>query len=362
MARFRFPGFSSSQRLGHQPEFAPGTVVYVGERVDQAASISHTQYDQEILREGTIEEPQQLPEIQHEERPISWLNLDGVHDTQLLQKLANNFNIHDLTQEDIANTQQRPKLEEFDHYLFIVLKMMYLDPKTEQIQIEQVSICLGKNWVLSFQEKSEDVFSPVRQRLRILNSRVRKASADYLVFALMDVIVSHYFQILDTFGERLEKLEDQIESDPNPNNLKAIQSLRKDLLHLRRAINPLKEVINQLNRSEHPYLRKVTAKYFFDLRDQIFHITDNLDTYRDLLANLYDLQLSLTGQKMNEIMQVLTIISTIFIPCSFLAGVYGMNFAHMPELGWQNGYGGFWLIVLGLVIGMLLYFRRRKWL
>ncbi|MEM6346311.1 MAG: magnesium/cobalt transporter CorA [Bacteroidota bacterium] len=362
MARLRFPSFSSSQQLGHQPEFAPGTVVYVGEHVDQAASISHTQYDGEILRELAIETPEQLPEAHQEERPISWLNLDGVHDTQLLQKLANNYQIHALTQEDIANTQQRPKLEEFDNYLFIVLKMLYLEPNTGQIQIEQVSICLGKNWVVSFQEKSEDVFSPVRQRLRIVNSRVRKASADYLLFALMDVIVSHYFKILDTFGERLEKLEDRIEEEPNPKNLKSIQSLRKDLLHLRRAINPLKEVINQLNRSEHPYLRKVTNKYFFDLRDQVYHITDNLDTYRDLLTNLYDLQLSLTGQKMNEIMQVLTIISTIFIPCSFLAGVYGMNFAHMPELGWQNAYGGFWLIVLGLVVGMLVYFRRRKWL
>ncbi|MEL7530933.1 MAG: magnesium/cobalt transporter CorA [Bacteroidota bacterium] len=362
MAKLRFPSFSASQRLGHQPDLAPGTVVYVGQRVDQAATISLTQYDLNALTEQAITQTELLPSIHEADSPISWLNLDGVHDTQLLQTLASNFHIHDLTQEDIANTQQRPKLEGFDNYMFIVLKMLYVDADSGQIQIEQVSLCLGKNWVVSFQEKSEDVFSHVRKRLRIANSRVRKASADYLLFALMDVIVSHYFQVLDTFGERIEKLEDQIEEDPSPNNLKAIQKLRKDLLHLRKAINPLKEVINQLNRAEHPYLRKATSTYFVDLRDQVFHVADNLDAYRDLLTNLYDLQLSLTGQRMNEIMQVLTMISTIFIPCSFLAGVYGMNFAHMPELSWRNGYGGFWLIVLGLVVGMLIYFRRRKWL
>lgn len=362
MSKSRFRSFSSPQSVAHQADFAPGTVVYVGQDVEQDAVLSATHYDQNEIEEQNPFDLSKISPIHSGERPVAWFNLDGVHDTQLIKTLSTHFKIHDLTQEDIANTQQRPKVEEFDHYLFLVLKMLYIDAESNQIQIEQVSFCLGENWVISFQEKSEDVFSAIRARLNTTNSRIRKASADYLLFALMDVIVSHYFEVLDSFGERLEQLEDQIEEDPNPKNLRSIQTLKKDLLHLRKAINPLKEVINQLSRSEHPILRKITRKYFFDLRDQIFHVTDNLDTYRDLLTNLHDLQLSLASQRMNEIMQVLTIMSTIFIPCSFLAGVYGMNFEFMPELGWGNGYFGFWGLILVLVIGMLVYFRRRKWL
>ena len=362
MALINLPPFTRNTSMADKAGLPPGTVVYVGKDQNENAVLSSCSYSPDGVEEKGEIQVRELFSLTDTAHPVHWFNLDGIHDTDLLQQVGRHFHIHELSQEDIANTQQRPKLEEFDDYLYVILKMLYIDPKSEQIQIEQVSITLGPNWVVTFQEKTEDVFTPIRERIRSAGSRVRKATADYLLFALMDVIISHYFKVVDQFGEWIEELEDDIEGGSETRSLKEIQTLKKDLLHLRKAINPLREVINQFIRSENPLLRKASRKYFMDLRDQVYHVSETLDTYRDMLSNLHDLHLSLSSQRMNEVMKVLTVISTIFIPCSFFAGIYGMNFQYIPELGWKNGYGFFWALMLVITGGLLVYFKRKKWL
>jgi len=355
---FRPPAPQQSKKAG----LPPGTVVYVGADRTGVPNLSLYAYkgDGELhITDGlTLSEGLSMPD----EQELHWYNLDGVHRESDVQELGKFFHLHPLTQEDIANTELRPKAEEFDNYLFVLLKMISYEPEKEHIHIEQVSLVLTQNTVLTFQEDTADVFDSLRKRLEVKGSRLRKAGADYLFFALIDVIISHYFQVLEQLEGRLAQLESDIIEYINQDALTEMQRLRQSLQMLQRAILPLREVILYCMRSDSMLLQSQTRVYFQELSDQINQATDTVNSHQDSVNNLQSLYLALASQKTNDVMKVLTIISTIFLPLSFLAGVYGMNFEYMPELKWHEGYFVFWGVMLALIVGMLAYFRRKGWI
>lgn len=290
-----------------------------------------------------------------------------MHDESIVETLGDHFGVHPLAMEDIVNTGQRPKMEEGDGYLFLVIKMLYRDPGSEELLSEQVSVLFGEGWVITLQEDRRDVFTPVRERIRRTVPRERFMKADYLAYALLDAVVDHYFVVLEKIGEQIEDIEEALVSDPGPDNLNAIQGLKKDLIFMRKSIWPLREVVSALERIENKYISDLTRPYLRDLYEHIIQAIDTVETFRDMVSGLLDIYLSSVSNRMNEVMKVLTIIATIFIPLGFLAGVYGMNFDtgspfNMPELGFRFGYLVFWGLALVIAGGMFWYFRRRRWL
>ena len=292
---------------------------------------------------------------------VTWVNVDGVHDTSVIEQLGALVALHPLVLEDVVTLDQRPKLEEFDEHLFLVLKMLHYD-NDERLAGEHVSLVVGHTFVISFQEYEGDVFEPVRSRLRKNKGRIRKMGADYLAYTLIDTVVDHYFLMIEQLGEQIESLEELLLSDPEQSTLIRINELKREVIMLRKSIWPLREVISGLQRGESPIFKKKTMVFLRNVYDHTIQVLDIVETYRDLLSGLTDLYMSSLSQKMNEVMQFLTIIGTIFIPLTFIAGVYGMNFEIMPELRWRYGYP----IMMGLMAVMafvlLIYFRRKKWL
>jgi len=360
---------STPTKAQHQSEkagFPPGTVLYVGrEREGQpvVSSLSFATEQGELRHCSSLRVEELRP--QPEEARITWINVDGVHEAALVQAIGEVYDIHPLTQEDIANTEQRPKAEEFGHYLFVIVKMISFDEDNEHIHIGQVSLVLTKNQVLTFQEETKDVFDPLRERLQVGGTRLRRYGADYLFFALLDIIVSNYFLVTEQLSERLTLLERDIIEKSDQEALTDMQHRRKSLQSLKKAILPLREVVSYCMRSDSRLIDSRNRAYFRELSDQVNQVMDTLSGQQDSLNNLQSLYLALASQKTNEVMKVLTVISTIFLPLSFLAGIYGMNFDHMPELHWRYwrySYYLLWGFILLLIGGMLLYFRYKKWL
>lgn len=297
-----------------------------------------------------------------ERKAVTWINVDGLGDRDLMGELQEHFHIHPLTLEDILSTGQRPKAEDYDDYLFLVFRMFSYDNRNHGILSEQVSLIIGKNFVISLQETEGDVFDPIRDRLRQAKGRLRKMGPDYLAYALLDCIVDNYFNVLNALGDRVEEIEDALERELPPDFASRLQHLKREMMFLRRQIWPLREMISQLQRMENKLLSKTTQVYLRDVYDHTVQVIDTIESMRDILGGLHDIYLSLVSNRMNEIMKVLTIIATIFIPLTFLAGIYGMNFQHMPELHWPWAYPAL-LGLMGLVAGgMVLYFRRKGWL
>lgn len=290
----------------------------------------------------------------------NWLNIDGLADKTIIDRIADKFDLHYLLIEDVLNVEHQPKTDEYDDYLFVTLKMLYRI-KEDQIDYEHISFVLGKNFLLSFQEKEGDLFSGVRSRIKNDNGIIRKRGTDYLLYRLVDSIVDGYYSILENIGEKVENLEDNITSNPTVKDFQQIQKLRKEFIYLRRVVYPLREAINKIIKNENGFIEERNEKYFSDVYDHIIHLIDSLDTYKDLTSTLMDLYMNTINYKMNEVMKLLTIITTIFIPLSFIAGVYGMNFHNMPELSTQYGY--FWVLgAMGFIfILMIFYFRYKKW-
>lgn len=348
-------------RGNKKPGSEPGTLVHVGEVKASCALISVFEYtDAECLelRVGTAEDAH----AHLKSESITWLDIVGLSNIEMLQKVGDSFALHPLVLEDIANTRQRPKCEEFDTYIFVVLKMITYDKEQAKIKSEQVSFILGDNFVISFQEDEEDVFDPVRQRLKIGRGKIRKLGADYLLYALIDAIVDHYFVVLEAIGEEIETVEDELLENPNQALYKKLFSLKRELILLRRSVWPVREIVGTLLRDEHPFITDTTKVYLRDVYDHAVQIIDAVETLRDILAGLLDLYLSSLSTRMNEIMKVLTIMSSIFIPLTFIVGLYGMNFEFMPELHWRYGYLMVW-VVMTIVTGVLLVvFRRKKWI
>lgn len=342
---------------------SPGTLIHLGEQKLDQALISTLEYNLEQVWERQLDAAT-LPQAcrLHPEAKVSWINLDGLHQIDYLETLGRCFNLHPLVQEDILNTEHRPKLEEFPEHLFIVVKMLQFDDVSNEIRTEQVSLILGQNHVITFQEQVGDVFDGVRERIRNAKGRVRKMGADYLAYVLLDAIVDNYFVILEKLGDQIEELEDELIHRPAPETMQKIHHFKREMILLRKAIWPLREVISGLQRQEGALISVATGAFLRDLYDHSIQILDTVETLRDVLSGLLDLYLSSLSHRMNEIMKVLTLIATIFIPLTFIAGVYGMNFDNMPELHWKYGYFGLWGVML--VIGLLLlwFFKRKRWL
>lgn len=339
----------------------PGSLVYTGEQKMEDVKISVFDYDEEEFQE---EEPKEIEEcFPFKEKPsVTWINIDGLHRTEIMEKIGRHFDIHPLILEDILTTTQRPKLEDMEDYEFIVLKMLNFDEERNDVETEQISLILGQNFVISFQESSGDVFDSVRERIRKGKGRIRKMGADYLAYALIDAIVDHYFYILENFGEKIESLEEEVVEDPTPQTLQTIHDLKRELISLRKSIWPLREVINRLSKEESPLIEETTGVYLRDVHDHTIQIIDTIETYRDIVSGMLDIYLSSVSNRMNEVMKVLTIIATIFIPLTFIAGIYGMNFEVMPELGVGWAYPAILVVMLVIGIVMILYFRRKDWL
>jgi magnesium transporter len=339
----------------------PGTLVHIGEKSDREIAISVIDYSEAGCEEKEIKV---LKECFYytDSTIVSWINVEGLHEIEIIRQMGDCQGLHPLVLEDILNTDQRPKVEDFGDYLYIVLKMLRIGAEGE-IVTEQVSLILGANFVISFQEGIEgDVFTSIRERLRSGKGKIRGMGADYLVYSLMDAVIDNYFVVLESVGERIEELEDEVVADPRPETVRKIHQLKREVILLRKAVWPLREVIGALERREFRLVSEQVVVYLRDLYDHTIQVIDTIEASRDMLAGMLDVYLSSISNRMNEIMKFLTIIGTIFIPLTFIAGVYGMNFQNMPELHWRWGYFGALGLMLAVSIFLLVYFRRKNWL
>jgi len=340
----------------------PGTPVYVGDQAGQPIQITLIDYNEQSLNEQKLTRIEDSFGLQ-KTPTVTWINIDGVHDVEMIEKVGRQFNLHPLTLEDIAHPGQRPKFEEYDQYLFIVVRMLQYSAEAATVNSEQVSFIVGDNFLVTFQETVGDVFEQIRQRIRNDKGRVRKMGCDFLAYALIDAIVDHYFSILELMGEKIETFEEQILSSPGESTLSAIHDMKRELLMLRKSVWPLRELLGAMQRTDSTMIKQGTRIYLRDVYDHTVQILDIIESFRDAVSGILDIYLSSLNNKMNATMKVLTIITTIFIPLSFITGVYGMNVKHFPELEWRWFYPiGFWGIIVVLVFVMLLVFRKNKWL
>ena len=350
-------GQSRSQERG----LPPGTPVYVGAQKVEHVRITIMDFSAESFDEKVVESAEEC--AAYRDHPtVTWINVDGLHEVEVIETIGKTFGLHPLIREDIASTNQRPKVEEYPDILYLVIKMFSRHLGDDAIEAEQVSLVLGSNFVLSFQERQGDVFDAVRDRIRNARGRVRTMGADYLLYSLMDAVVDGYFQTCEELGERVETMEDDLLSDPRPATAAEIHRLKREIIFLRRAIWPLREVISAMMRGESPLITPETVIFLRDIHDQTIQVIDTVESSRDILSGLLDIYLSSISNRMNEVMKVLTIIATIFIPLTFIASVYGMNFRDMPELAWPLGYPLVLLVMLVIAVWMILYFRRKHWL
>ncbi len=335
----------------------PGTISYVGEARTGEVTTETILYD-----ENHYSKQDGIFLDQLKEDRVNWFNIDGVHDIELLEKVGDKFHLHHLLLEDIANTTQRPKTEFYGAYIYQCIKMISYDAENNELNEEQVSIILTEDAVISFQEKTGDVFENIRERIENSRGRIRGVKSDYLFYALIDSIIDHYFLVIEQIGEYLDQLEDEIFDNPQKDSLNQAQSNKRMLLKLRRAIFPLRESISRLLKEDSNLIESKTHAYLQDAYDHCIQIIETVESYREINAGLRDMYLSSVSHKMNQIMQVLTIVSSLFIPMTFVAGIYGMNFEHIPELTWENGYQYFWLINAVIFFTLLGFFKWKKWI
>ena len=344
----------------------PGTLVHIGTERTEKVQITLIDYDEQHVTEKVdVTVAACLP---FKSSPtVTWVNVSGIHDIPIVEAFGKIFDIHPLVLEDVVHSGQRPKMEDMGEYLYIVLKMLSHPSVStgdgqNAFDSEQVSLIVGTNFVISFQEREGDVFQSIRDRIQKGKGRIRKGASDYLAYALMDAIVDNYFVILEDMGERIETLQESVLSQPDPSTLRMIQDTRREMISLRRSIWPLREALSSLQRTDSPLIGEAVGPYLGDVYDHTIQVIETIETLRDTVSSTLDIYLSSLSNKMNEVMKVLTIIATIFIPLTFIAGVYGMNFKFMPELEWHWGYPVVGLVMLILGILMLLGFKRKKWL
>jgi magnesium transporter len=339
----------------------PGSMIFDGERRVETTRITIFDYDESQFQEKEVQSVEECFPFK-DEPTVTWVNIDGVHDVGIVGKIGEYFGVHPLVQEDIVHTGQRPKMEDFDDYLYIVVKMLFFDEERGEISAEQVSLIVGDRYVISFQEREGDVFEPVRERLRSRKGRIIKQGADYLAYVLIDTIVDNYFAILEKTGDRVESLEEELITDPSPETLTVMQRMKREMIFLRKSIWPLREVISGLERDESPIIKESTHVYLRDVYDHTIQVMDTVEALRDMIGGMLDIYLSSVSNRMNEVMKVLTIIATIFIPLTFIAGIYGMNFENMPELKVPWAYPVVWVVMVTVGILMVAYFKRKRWL
>jgi magnesium transporter len=340
---------------------APGTPIHIGERRTETTKITVFEYDASHIEERRLGRVEECGECR-DSNGVVWINIDGIQDISVVEEVGKMFGVHPLVQEDIVNTNQRPKVEEYDSYLFAIVKMLYEEAGTEVLQTEQVSIIVTPRIVISFQEREGDVFNPVRERLRTGKGIVRQRGSDYLAYCLIDAIVDHYFLIIENLEDRIHPLEEAVVDDPKPQVLQNVHGLKNDLVFLRRSLWPLREMLARLYREQLPPIQQDTRPFLRDVHDHTIQVIEILESFQEIVSGMLDIYLTSISNRMNSIMKVLTIIATIFIPLTFIAGVYGMNFQYMPELAWRWGYPAVLGLMVLVFVGMVIYFKRRKWL
>jgi len=350
------PKFSKKTTLKTLP---PGTLVSTTDRTG-AVKVTIIDYNEADFQEKQVSGVDECFELR-DKPTVTWINVDGLNSIDIVEKLGKCYQLHPLVLEDILSIDQRPKIEIFESYVYVVLKMLSYSEKNNGLESEQISLIFGKNFLISFQEKEGDVFDLIRDRLRNARGRIRKTGADYLSYALVDATIDNYFSILEKFGERITHIEEELVADPSPKTVQSINRLKRELIFLRKSIWPLREVISGLTRGETTLVKKETVVYLRDIYDNTIQVIDTIETSRDMVSGMLDIYLTSASFKMNEIMKILTVIATIFIPLTFITGIYGMNFNNMPEISWQWGY----LTILGLMfamaVSMLAYFKKKNW-
>jgi magnesium transporter len=340
---------------------SPGTLMYVGDKKDGKSRITVIDYDADSFVEkeaGSVEECFPFKDT----ATVTWINVDGVHDAAVIDKLGARFDIHPLVLEDIMTTTQRPKVEDLGNAIFVVLRMIECDKDGTGMAADQLSLILGPNFVISFQETPGDCLGAVRERIRGSKGRIRTLGPDYLAYALIDAVVDNYFFVLEQLGERIDGLEEQLVSEPRRELLHEIHGLKREMISLRKSVWPLREVVSGLERMETKLIKKTTGVFLRDVYDHAIQVIDTVESFREILTSMLETYLSSVSNRMNEVMKVLTIISTIFIPITFLVGIYGMNFPNMPEMRWPWGYALVWGLIVAIVGAMVGFFRRKRWL
>jgi magnesium transporter len=349
------------KRTSKKTGLSPGTLIHIGEKKAEEVKIFLMNYDQKQLQEeelNNIEESFAYKDTP----PITWINIDGLHDVDIIDKIGRHFGIHPLTLEDIVNTGHRPKTEDFEDYDYIVLKMLTYDEDKNHISAEQISFILGPHYLISFQETEGDVFNFVRERIRKAKGRIRKSGSDYLAYALTDAIVDHYFLVLEKIGEKIELLEEDLLDDTQTETLQSIHHLKREMIFFRKQVWPIRDILSTLMKEETSLIQETTRIFIRDLYDHTIQVMDTIESFRDVLSGLQDLYLSTVSNRMNEVMKVLTIMATIFIPLTFIAGIYGMNFEFMPELKWRWSYPVLWMLLVAIFLFMVFWFKKKKWL
>ncbi|XLS27475.1 magnesium/cobalt transporter CorA [Flavobacteriaceae bacterium M23B6Z8] len=348
--------FNAQRKIGK----APGTVTYLGNRKDGKYAVSVLNYDDTIFETRICTQVEEAFGLETPE-VVSWINVFGLSNEKEIEKLGAHYHINSLVLEDIVNTNQRPKVDEYDEYIFTAMKMLYLDENYELVS-EHVSLVLKQHTVLLFQEVEIDVFDGVRERIKNKFGRIRTRGTDYLVFALIDAIIDQYFIVLESLQTKIELLEEEVYNDPRPEVSGKIQDLKKEVLRVRKAVSPVKEMVNRMLKSQHYLIKDDTKVFLRDAHDHSIQIFENIELYREMAMSLMEMYMTNMSHKMNEVMKVLTIIATIFIPLTFIAGIYGMNFKYMPELDHPYAYPTLLIIMAIIFILMLFYFKRKKWL
>ncbi|MDT0678077.1 magnesium/cobalt transporter CorA [Autumnicola musiva] len=339
----------------------PGTVTYIGHKEMSEVHLEVIDYNKQHYNWYASKSPEDAFKFE-EPLNITWFNINGLNNTKEIEKMGEYYDLHPLILEDIVNTGQRPKIDEYPDYIFIVAKMLYYNGDGT-LRNEHISLVVGKDYVLTFQEADGDVFDGVRERISKDKGRIRNNGADYLMFALLDAIIDNYFAVIDDISDKIETFESQLFIDNSADDLvQEIQELKRTILRIRRAVFPLREVVGRLQKMDNDIIEEQTVNYIRDLYDHIIQISENIDIYREMIWSLMDMYMTTISNKMNEVMKVLTIMASIFIPLTFIAGVYGMNFEYMPELEWKYGYFAIWGIMIIVFLGMLYYFKRKKWL
>ncbi|WP_040249022.1 magnesium/cobalt transporter CorA [Psychroserpens mesophilus] len=340
----------------------PGTMAYKGKKTSLKTVIDIINYSNQTFTKLDCNDVEDGFHFEGNEQ-VTWININGLNNIEDIEKLGTHYKLHPLTLEDIVNTSQRPKLEEFENYFFVVFKMLYFKDD-DDLQYEHLSMVVGSDYVLTFQESDGDVFDDLRERIKAAKGRIRSQGADYLMYAILDAIVDNYFTVIEVIGDKIEDLEASIFESQTDNSTTPgqIQQLKQEVLKIRRSIFPLREVINRLEKSDNSIINEKSVSYIRDLYDHIIQVNEAIDLYREMVWSLMDMYMTIISNKMNEVMKVLTIIATIFIPLTFIAGIYGMNFTYIPELQYKNGYFVLLGAMLVLFIIMLIYFRRKKWL
>lgn len=338
----------------------PGTLIYTGDKTNNL-TIEVFDFNTDKLEEKDLAQIEDVFAYKSTDS-ITWININGLNHITEIDKIGKHYNLHPLILEDIVNIGQRPKIDEYENYIFVVLKMLYYN-SDENIVSEQVSFILGENYVLTFQEAEGDVFNSVRERLRFSKGKIRGLGSDYLLYSLIDAVTDHYYLIIETMSNKIENLEDNLFNGQTKNEIsQQIQDLKREVLKVRRAIFPLREIINRIEKTDNKLILDKTLHYYRDIYDHIIQISENIDIYREMIWGLMDMYMTSISNKMNEVMKVLTIIATIFIPLTFIAGIYGMNFDNIPELHYKYSYFILWAVMIVLFISMLLYFKRKKWI